>query len=134
MNPVSEDVKDLLVTAGIGTFNATSGWGIFVGFLPDEPDSAIVIYDLMGRNEKNMDRSVKIEYDPIQIRIRGLGYLATYVKAMAIIAALEADIEFVLNGAQYLVFRGTHGPVQGERDAKERLSWIVTAEALRKTV
>ena len=82
-NPPSVDIKDILVTASIGTFGAASGWSIGIGDEADSPDTRITILDRPGR-----DPSPKYLMDEpgIQIRVRtGAGdYVAGYAKALAI--------------------------------------------------
>lgn len=134
MNPVSVDVKDFLVAEGIGVFNATTGWSIACGYMPETPDTVIVLYDLAGRIQTTMDKTVEIRYDPVQIKVRGLSFLSTYIKARDIVLALRGSDKdhFVINDSFYLIFRDPVGPTQGERDDKERLSWVTTIEAVRK--
>lgn len=48
MRDPAEVIKDLLVAAGIGTFAASSGWGIFLGDPPDTPDSVIMVNQTGG--------------------------------------------------------------------------------------
>jgi hypothetical protein len=134
MNPVSEDVKDILVANSVGVFNATTGWGIFTNYRPQKPDTAIIIYDLAGRDEPTMDKTHVVRYDPVQIVVRGLESLAAYSKASTIKAVLRADSRFILNETLYHIFRNASGPYQGERDDQERLSWVLTIEAVREAV
>lgn len=41
-------IKDLLVTAGVGVFAASTGWGIFLGKAPDTPNTVLVVTDSGG--------------------------------------------------------------------------------------
>jgi len=78
MNPPSEDLKNVLVAAGIGTFGATSGWGIFIGKEPDKPNTAITLYDTGGYepNPKWLQ-----DNPTVQVRVRGTNYKTTLQKA-----------------------------------------------------
>lgn len=91
MNPLSEDVKDKLVAASIGTFASTSAWGIFINTEPDLPDSCITLYDTGGpAPEECFSRSINPLLRPsIQVRVRGTTYLATFAKMKAIINVLR---------------------------------------------
>lgn len=103
MNPASVDIKDILVTAGVGTFAATSGWAIYISREPSEPDTCITIYDTggPGANPKWL-----IEEPSIQVRVRGakLGYLAAYQKADAVKQALLGRAKQTVNSTVYVSF------------------------------
>lgn len=83
----SEGFRSLLVAAGIGTFNASTGWSIHIGKEPTEPDTAITIYDSGGSppNPKWL-----LDYPSVQVRVRGAngGYVAARAKAVDIKNAL----------------------------------------------
>jgi hypothetical protein len=80
-------VKNLLVTANVGTFASTSGWSIHVSNLPNKPDTCIAVYDTGGQapNPKFL-----LNYPGITITVRGAegGYEAAYDKATAVVNAL----------------------------------------------
>ena len=41
--------KDMLVTAGVGTFGASSGWGIYIGQEPTDPKTVVTLFSTGGR-------------------------------------------------------------------------------------
>src|SRR5690606_5849257 len=61
-------LRDLLVTAGIGTFEAASGRGIWIGKEPHQPDQAVVITRTGGLPP---DPKWLLDYPKYQIRVRG---------------------------------------------------------------
>ncbi len=83
----AEGIKDLLVAAGVGTFAATTGWGIFIGREPGEIDSIITIYHTGGRDPNS---KWLLDFPSIQVKIRGdrAGYQAAHAKAIDVRDAL----------------------------------------------
>ncbi|MFV2014006.1 MAG: minor capsid protein [Candidatus Heimdallarchaeota archaeon] len=61
-------IRDLLVTAGVGNFAATIGWGIYIHKEPEAPDSVITIYETGG---KPPNPAWLLDFPSIQVRIRG---------------------------------------------------------------
>jgi hypothetical protein len=103
MNPTSEDIKDKLVAAGLGTFAATTGWSIAVGVEPESPDTTITIYDAGGPGgDKFLDETVHSYRHPaFQVRVRAPTYTAASAKIEAIVDALEALAAWTAGGAGY---------------------------------
>ena len=92
MNPVSVDIKTVLVAEGIGTFAATSGWCINVGTEIDSPSTMITLYDTPGAPPVvSFDKTKPpFERPGLQIRVRGT-YVAAYTKIQAIMTLLDGD-------------------------------------------
>ena len=80
-------IKDLLVSSGVGTFAASSGWGIFIGRLPTSPDTAIACIKAGGRSPFP---HLLLNFPSVQVMIRGSsgGYEAAEAKARAVVDAL----------------------------------------------
>ena len=92
MNPVSEDVKDMLLDSASG-LSLVFATDLFIAVEPDKPDLCVTVFDTGG---KMPDHTIhRLDYPTIQVRIRGDegGYMAAY--------ALAEDIK------EYL--RGVHG-------------------------
>lgn len=98
-NAPSRDVKDLLVAASIGTFGASTGWGIFIGREPPEPDSTVTIYDTPGDapNPKWL-----LDEPRFQVRIRAKTYELAWAKAEAVKRALLGLPSQTVNGTVYV--------------------------------
>lgn len=82
-------LRDLLVAAGIGTFEAASGWGIWIGKEPKQPDQAVVIARTGGLPP---DPKWLLDYPTYQIRVRGAK--GNYAQALS----KAEDIKDVLLG------------------------------------
>lgn len=98
MTDPAEGTKDLLVTAGVGTFGATTGWGIYISKEPESPDSVITITnagDHFPANPKWL-----LDYPTVQVRVRGDkgGYQAAHAKAIEVRDALLGLPSQTLNG------------------------------------
>lgn len=68
MSNMAVGAKDLLVTAGVGSFAASTGWGIYISKEPTSPNTTITIFNTAGRppNPKWL-----LDYPGLNIRIRG---------------------------------------------------------------
>lgn len=82
--------KDLLETAGVGTFAATSGWSIIIGEMIDDgdfPDTAIAIAESGG---EGANPKWLLDFPHVQVRVRGApnGYQATRTKVAEVQDAL----------------------------------------------
>ena len=134
MNPLSEDIKDLLVTAGVGAFAATSGWGIFINTEPDEPSTSITIYDLGGpAPEECFNRVIKpLSRPSVQVRVRGTSYLTAHTKMDDVIAALRRVGPWTASGSVYLDLFQSSVALFLQKDQKNRFIWVVDFHAVKK--
>lgn len=108
MNPVCEDVKDMLVDSsiGAGTFAATTGWSIHMTELPDDdntPDTCIAILDTGGIGP-DPDPNKNIGNPTFQVIVRGarMGYQVAWDKARAIFVGLHGVANQTWNGTRYI--------------------------------
>ena len=100
MNPASVDLKTLLVSAGLGTFGATSGWGIYISEQPDAPDTTITLWDTGGSDP---NPALALDQPTVMIWVRGpiKDYAAGYAKAMAVKNALLGIAAQTINSTPY---------------------------------
>ena len=89
MNPVSVDIKDMLVGAMLGTF----GEDIFISREPAEPENCVTIYDTGGDNQ---DPKFALDEAYFQVRSRNLDYATGYQKLEAIKLELEGKPETLI--------------------------------------
>lgn len=101
MADVAAGIKDLLVTAGVGTFGAASGWSIFIEHMPDSPDTSICIYHGPGLTP---NPKWAVDYPGIQIIVRGAegGYVAFRQKAQDVKDVLLGLPSQDLNGDRWV--------------------------------
>jgi len=93
MSSPAEVIHQLLLDLDLGALSGDSGdWQIFIGFLPEEPEEAICVYDTAGiMDGRIMVTGEKIVHPGIQIRIRGTDYRRTFAKVQDI--AISFDIQ-----------------------------------------
>ena len=65
--PPSDAIRTLLEANSIGVFASQTGWGIYVGVTPNDPNTIISIFDTGGLTP---DPALDINYPGIQIIIR----------------------------------------------------------------
>ena len=96
MNPATA-VKDLLVSAGVGTFAASTGWGIYVNEMPTSPDTVIAVMDTPGGTP---NPKYALDFPSVQCLVRGSpnGGQALQTKAIEIKDALLGITSQDLNG------------------------------------
>ena len=80
-------IRKLLIDLGLGT--ASGSWKIFVGFLPDQPDDAICVYDTTGKLDGRVMAGEQIEHEGVQIRVRNRSYPDTWDKINTIATTLD---------------------------------------------
>ena len=101
MANVAVGIKDLLVTAGVGVFGATSGWGIYIGKKPDKPHSVVSVLNVggIGANPKWL-----LDFPSIQVMVRGdpNGYVAAQSKAQEVKDALLGLPSQDVNGDRFV--------------------------------
>lgn len=131
MNPVSQDVKDMLEGAGLATFAATSGWGLYVGQQPDQPDDVITVYEGPDASTADPDNDL---YNPtVQVRLRGTDYLATLNKALAVRdELLKQQLAVTVNGTYYLGFWSQGGLNPLGRDEQDRVQFTMSFALMRE--
>lgn len=83
-----------MIALGLGTDPASNGpWPVYAAGEPDKPDSAITVYDTVGRQEgrTHVDGEAQ-EHHGVQVRVRSAAHTAGYAKARAVAVALDEDV------------------------------------------
>lgn len=101
MGTPADGIKDLLVAAGVGIFNTTSGWSIVIGKVVPQPDNVIIIRETGGQppNPKWL-----LDYPSVQIVVRAgeNSYVAARGKAESVKNALLGLVSQDLNGDRWV--------------------------------
>lgn len=119
---ISEGIKDILESAGIGVFQPNAGdndWHILISRGKPKPDRMIVIYDTSGMApEPGLD----INYPGIQITVRGLPneYKDLHAKARRIKDELLGMPNTVINGDVWASITMTSDIISLGYDENER--------------
>lgn len=142
MRPISETVKNLLETAGLGTFAATSGWGIFINEWPSEdPNTAILIKDSGGFDPQGYaDPDVRpLRRPTFQILVRAQSYDAAWDRLQEVQRAVSpkspfnvAAAESGANAVRVHVILTTTDPLPLPRDERNRYVWSLNFRSARE--
>lgn len=101
-------LRKLLVSLSLGSYpaNPSGSWPIYASGEPDEPDSAITVYDTTGvTNGRTAPDMEMHEYHGVQIRIRAAAHTAGYAKSRATAIALDGiqDRTVSIGSTTYIV-------------------------------
>lgn len=132
--PLSEDLKDYLLDAGIAdAFGGTEDWAVYINTQPDKPKRVICVYDQSGiRDNRQISDGMVTERPGWQIRVRGLTYPETYNKMYAIMALFDSTLSFTGMSRNYRGIRRDASPIDlGQSENFEfmmTLSGVVTVD------
>ena len=88
-------IRQMLVNFNLATESGV--WRAFTAFLPEDPDSAICVYDTAGRKDGRITATgEQITHPGIQIIVRGRDYLLTHTRTQDIALALDAQVKTVV--------------------------------------
>lgn len=117
----AEIVRQLIIDLGDGTApSAGSSWPVVVDQEPNKPDSAITLYDTVGRSQGQDQPTGQLQkYPGIQIKVRAARSATAYTKADAIVVSLTESInrpgkQVSISTSAYLVqsVTITSGPIR----------------------
>ena len=125
IKPTSVDIKDMLVSDGIGTF----GTDIFIGREPDEPNNCITIYDTGGGEPNAKWRE---DNPTIQIRVRNSSYESGYDKIIGVRDKLLGRPPETVNTTDYIGIWASSDIIPMERDNQERSIFVTNFRIIRE--
>lgn len=133
MNPVSEDIKDLLVKLRQGVFASTKEqeWGIYIAEQPSSPTNVITILDGEILLHKKYSGSPD-EEALFSISVRSSSYLTAREKLVLIQGALDRIGFLTINKAAYINILTDGGPIYLGKDETFRHTWTQNFKAFRK--
>lgn len=134
MNPVCEDIKDLLVGKGVGEFakSTPSEWGIFTMEEPPSPNNVITIYQIPGTVQKIINKNNPHFGSGFQVRVRGEEALMAHAKAEECRKVLDRIGRFDVGDVEYDNISIDDEPVFLFKDSKSRLIYILNGTAFRQ--
>jgi len=124
-----EILRASLIAGGLGVLRSESpseDWPIFVGHMPDAPDSAICVYDTAGVKDGRLMTGKTIRHHGWQIRVRTTAYDTGFVKMAMVSDYLDTVLReiVVIDETTYVIQAviQTSGPVAvgQEPDVKRR--------------
>lgn len=113
-----DDIAAYLEDQSVGTV----GTDIFMGTMPDTPDSCIALYEYAGEPPEQIGN---IERPGLQVRVRDPSYSAGRAKIESVVNALAGLYEQVLSGHRYLYIRAQQSPEAMGRDQSGREEFVV---------
>ena len=142
MKPIAEDIKSILVTAGVGSATPTADWSIHIGTEPAQPNKVLTIYDTGGEGSGYYLNSAKkpTVYDTFQVRVRGMTYTEAYAKLSSVLDALDQKNHFTLAGlgsgetTKYGGIFMLGRPVSLPKDDNGRSLWVVNFRVVREKI
>lgn len=89
-------IRRWLIDSGLAPDSGSAPWAPFAAFLPDNPDTAIGIYDTTGVLQgRIMATGEQIEKPGVQVRVRSADYKAAYAKADEIRLRMDSLLPIV---------------------------------------
>lgn len=119
------EIGAYLATKSIGTV----GTDIFLGLMPDEPDSCIALFEYAGSPP---DLHWNGEYPGLQVRVRDKSYAAARAKIGEVMEQLHGLHEQMLSGTRYLLIKARGSPEVLKRDANNRVELFVNFEVIKE--
>lgn len=122
------------LAANISGTTLTLGSNLFLGRLPDAPDTAVAIYESGGTLPDHTMGGASIpvvERARIQVVSRAVGYSAARAVAENVWTALEGIADESLSGKRYLRVTALQSPFPLERDTSERVIVAQNFEVLK---
>jgi len=106
----------------VGTL--TLGTNLYLGRMPDEPDTCVALYEYGGDAPVNVmggDSMPPVEQPRIQILTRASGYSSARTLALECWTAVEAVLNESLSGTLYHRVSANQSPFPLERDSRDRV-------------
>jgi len=131
MNPVSEDIKDML--AAESTLALTFKKELWIGMEPSKPDNTVTIFDTPSfPPDIYLDPTERYYNSSCQIRVRNTSYEVGIDLARNIFELLHARANEVWNGTTYNVIQATGEPAWLDMDTNNRSRFIINFNLQRR--
>lgn len=132
---VLADLGTFLDGATIATADLTIGTNLFLGRLPEDPDTCVALYETPGRapDDQFGTAAPAIEMPGIQVRIRAASYSTAQALAVDVWKALLDITNESLSGTRYLRFSVFQSPFSMDRDDRDRAVFAFNGEAIKAT-
>jgi len=107
----------------------TIGVDIFLGLMPDQPDSCVTLFEYAGSPP---DLHWPGEYPGLQVRVRSVSYPAGRAKIGEVVDLLHGLYEKELGGTRYLLIKARGSPEVLKRDSSNRIEFFVNFEIIKE--
>lgn len=132
MNPVSEDIKDMLVESSVG-LDLTFATNLFIGKEPGLPDDCVTIFDTPSfPPDITMTKGESYFRSSFQIRVRNRKYDTGMTLAWDIFNQLHERADEDWGDSIYELIRATGEPALLDWDENERPRIIINFDVQRR--
>ena len=128
MNLPSQDVKDMLVAAGLSLVFVTN---LFIGHEPALPNNCVTIYDTPGSKPDSTFSKENIYNPSIQIKVRNNSYVAAGILINQIKDVLHNITNEVWNGTNYILIQCSQEPFSLGPDVNGKHQWVCNFDIAR---
>jgi len=132
MNPVSEDIKDILLEDS--SLGLAFGTNLFIGREPSLHSNCVTIFDIPGYQPQLLLAGGEAGFfnDSFQVRIRNTDYKTGYALANDIMVLLHGLEHVTYNSTLYMVIYCTSGPAMLGWDDNNRVIFIINFNLQRR--
>lgn len=112
----------------------TLGTNLFVGRMPDTPDTCVAIYEYGGASPEEVmggASSPALENPRIQVATRDAAYANAETLARSIWSALSGVLDEVIVSTRYNIVSAIQSPFPLERDTHDRVVFVQNFDVVR---
>lgn len=104
----------------------TLGTNLFVGRMPDSPDTCVTLYEYGGTAPDNtMGGGLPVLQNPsVQIAVRASAYSSAETLITSCSSSLESVVDELLSGTRYNRVSAIQSPFPLERDTHDRIIFV----------
>ena len=120
------DIGTKLAAATISTQDLTLGTNLFLGRLPESPDTCVAIYQYAGLRPIDQlgTAAPNLEQPSLQVRCRATSYATAEALANDIWGVLVVILNQTLTSTRYLRVEPQQSPFPLERDTQDRIIFV----------
>ena len=128
------DIGTKLAAATISTQDLTLGTNLFLGRLPESPDTCVAIYQTTGIAPMDQLGSAapNLEQPPLQVRCRATSYSTGEALANDVWGVLVLILNETLTSTRYLRVEALQSPFPLERDTQDRIIFVANYRIIKE--
>lgn len=128
------DIGTKLAAATISTQDLTLGTNLFLGRLPESPDTCVAIYQFAGLSPIDQLGSAapNLEVPSLQVRCRATSYATAEALANDVWGVLVLILNQTLTSTRYLRIEAQQSPFPLERDTQDRVIFVSNYNVIKE--
>lgn len=129
-------LDDLGAYLGSQVASLTLGTNLFLGRMPDTPDTCVALYEYGGDvplNVMGSDALPPVEQPRLQVLVRAAGYSSARTLALECWTEIEGILNESLSGTLYHRVAANQSPFPLERDSQDRVIWAQNFRVQKST-